>query len=73
MSNYVTLTPAYGRDYKSRPAVITDWEAGKDFTIQHFKLSGYVNNAQILQLKEDGITHLTFRYSGNTRSFNIKL
>lgn len=73
MSNYVTLTPAYGRDYKSRPAVIADWESGKDFTIQHFKLSGYVNNAQISELKEDGITHLTFRYSGNTRSFNIKL
>ena len=29
----MTLTPSYGRDYKSAKAVKADWEAGKDFTI----------------------------------------
>lgn len=29
--NYITVTPAYGRDYKSRAAMLVDWEAGKDF------------------------------------------
>jgi len=29
----MTLTPAYGRDYKSKKAVLADWEAGKDFII----------------------------------------
>ena len=29
-----TLTPAYGRDYKSRAALLADWEAGKDFQMQ---------------------------------------
>lgn len=30
--NY-TLTPAYGRDYKSKAALLADWHAGKDFVI----------------------------------------
>ena len=30
---YTTLTPAYGRDYKSKKAVLEDWAAGKDFII----------------------------------------
>lgn len=29
----LTLTPAYGRDYKSKKAVIEDWNSGKDFVI----------------------------------------
>jgi hypothetical protein len=29
----MTLTPAYGRDYKSAKEVKADWEANKDFII----------------------------------------
>jgi hypothetical protein len=29
----MTLTPSYGRDYKSEKEVKADWEANKDFTI----------------------------------------
>lgn len=29
----MTLTPAYGRDYKSKKEVIAAWEAGKDFIV----------------------------------------
>ena len=29
--NDIHATPAYGRDYKSKAAVLTDWLAGKDF------------------------------------------
>ena len=29
----MTLTPAYGRDYKSKKAVLQDWNDGKDFII----------------------------------------
>ena len=32
----MTLTPAYGRDYKSAKAAKADWEAGKDFIIANF-------------------------------------
>ena len=27
----IHAVPAYGRDYKSKAAVIADWQAGKDF------------------------------------------
>jgi hypothetical protein len=27
----IHATPAYGRDYKSKAAVLADWNAGKDF------------------------------------------
>lgn len=33
MDDSMTLTPAYGRDYKSAKEVKADWEANKDFTI----------------------------------------
>jgi len=29
------LTPAYGRDYNSKDAVLADWNAGKDFKIHN--------------------------------------
>jgi len=31
--DYLTLVPAYGRDYQSAKAVKADWYAGKDFQI----------------------------------------
>lgn len=34
MSSY-ELTPAYGRDYKSKKEVIEAWNAGKDFIGDH--------------------------------------
>ena len=33
---HVTLTPAYGRDYKSSHAVLADYDAGKDFILNAF-------------------------------------
>lgn len=30
---FLTLVPSYGRDYKSKKDVQTDWDANKDFTI----------------------------------------
>jgi hypothetical protein len=40
---YVSAIPAYGRDYKSKKAVLEDWNAGKDFLVQDMFSSGYVN------------------------------
>jgi len=31
--SYLTVTPAYGRDYKSAKAAKEDWNSGKDFII----------------------------------------
>lgn len=32
----MTLTPAYGRDYKTKKAVLTDWNDDRDFIIADF-------------------------------------
>jgi hypothetical protein len=31
---YLTVVPAYGRDYPSKAKAIADWDAGLDFTVQ---------------------------------------
>lgn len=46
----MTLTPAYGRDYKSKAEVQADWDADKDFIIAdvHDRYSGKpVNKSQL--------------------------
>ena len=46
---FVTLTPAYGRDYKSAKAVKTDWVDEKDFVIAdlfHPDSGRYINRQQ---------------------------
>lgn len=32
----ITLTPAYGRDYKSKAAVQVDWDDCKDFIVTSY-------------------------------------
>lgn len=39
MSNYVSLVPAYGRDYNSKAAVLEAWRTGRDFEIRSFSSS----------------------------------
>jgi hypothetical protein len=34
MSTYLTVSPAYGRDYRSGKAALQDWLDGKDFRIE---------------------------------------
>ena len=46
MSKYLGVVPAYGRDYKSKAAVLKDWEDGKDFIISdvmHRDCGRYIN------------------------------
>jgi hypothetical protein len=53
------LTPAYGRDYKSKKALLADFDAGKDFVTNPYNgPSQYVNKVQI----EKG-TQIQFRYN----------
>lgn len=51
MSRYLTVVPAYGRDYKSKKDAVADWEAGKDFRIADIGAGRddgrYVNNADL--------------------------
>jgi hypothetical protein len=43
----MTLTPAYGRDYKNRAQIIADLNAGKDFMAHSYDGSGYINLPQM--------------------------
>lgn len=62
----MTLTPAYGRDYKSKAAVLADWNADQDFIEA---LSGKpVNRADLSSY--EGI--ITIRYRKLTSAVNIE-
>lgn len=66
---FMIAIPAYNRDYKSKKAVMDDWNAGKDFQMQP---SGqYLNNRDIESCKEP-IT-LNIRYSKLASVCVIKL
>lgn len=36
----MTLSPAYGRDYRSKAEVQRDWESGKDFVVESIFFDG---------------------------------
>ena len=55
--HYITLVPAYGRDYRSKAAVLADWNSGKDF--QDTQTGQYIN-------KEDAIKY------GNGAQFSAR-
>lgn len=57
--SHLTLSPAYGRDYKSAKEVKADWESGKDFDVQSMFASGYINKADALA---QGIKSVNIRY-----------
>ena len=61
----MTLTPAYGRDYKSAQAVLDDWESDLDFQVA---LTGQKANRADLSNYEGDIT---IRYHRLTRSVII--
>jgi len=65
--NFITLLPAYGRDYKSKKAILNDLNALKDFIVSH---SGQYINKQ--QFNELGISSFNVRYSQQRKLVNIK-
>ncbi len=61
---YWSLTPAYGRDYKSKAAVMADWDADKDFIIADISSPWDGKPANRSALAADGVTQtINIRYS----------
>lgn len=60
-----TLTPAYGRDYKSRDAVFHDLQTGKDFVTNGPAATGTYANLNDLQ--QCGYTQVTVRYDNQRK------
>lgn len=71
MTKYLTVVPAYGRDYTSAKAVKADWEAGKDFQICDMSCQNdgaYINKEDA---SREGIT-VNVRYARLTKVLPIK-
>ena len=55
----MTLTPAYGRDYKSKALAIKDFDAGKDFVANTYNHEGYITKSELLEMN---IHEVNIRY-----------
>lgn len=68
---YLTVVPAYGRDYKSKKEVQAAWDAGQDFQIQDMSSphnGRYINKQDATK----GMT-LNVRYKGLREIHVIKV
>lgn len=65
-----TLIPAYGRDYKSKKAVQTDWDAGKDFLTQSIDIGfdQYINKQDA---ENEGLKTIMIRYQNKTKIVGV--
>ena len=66
--NYITLLPAYGRDYKSKKSIINDLNGLKDFVISH--TGQYINKPQFKELQ---ISSFNVRYDQQRKIANINI
>lgn len=70
----MTLTPAYGRDYKSIKAVQDDFDAGKDFLINDFiNTQNHGRYANKEDLVGTGLKSVKVRYAKMTKVGFLKL
>jgi len=65
---YLTLLPAYGRDYKSKKLIIEDLNSNKDFI--ESSSNSYINKQQF---KELNISSFNVRYDQHRKITNIKI
>jgi len=59
----MTIIPAYGRDYKSRKAAISDLEADKDFIIADYGNPYDTKPINLSQIKGEKMRSVTIRYN----------
>jgi len=68
----VTLTPAYGRDYKSSQAVKADFESNKDFVFNNI-MSPYDGKfCSKSQFSEGTILHLRYNQNRDVIVLEVK-
>ena len=64
---YITVTPAYGRDYKSAKSARADWTAGKDFIIQQF---GHPDDQKPMASRDVNGEQINIRFDQNRKICN---
>jgi hypothetical protein len=67
------VVPAYGRDYKSKKAVVEDWNAGKDFVIADMSSQWDTKPVNRQDAVGAGVTDLQVRYSRLMKIAVLKL
>ena len=70
----LTATPAYGRDYQSKAALLTDFEGGKDF--KGFSVVGNVDtyfSFRDIDMLRKRFDCIEFRYSKQRKVFLYQL
>jgi hypothetical protein len=66
-----TLTPAYGRDYKSKKEVVEAFESGKDFIYNSY--DGQVTYCSKEDLLQKNVKSVQIRFKNNTQVIVVKL
>lgn len=67
---FLTVIPAYGRDYKSKAAALNDWNHGRDFilaTVHHPDAGRYINKQDADQDNHS----IMIRYAGQRMIVNV--
>jgi len=72
MAKRITVTPAYGRDFKSKQEAVAAWEAGKDFVVADMGkyMGAYINKEDA---QNDQITEVNIRFKGLTQVVVVKM
>jgi hypothetical protein len=65
---HLTVIPAYGRDYKSKKAALTDWNADKDFYVATLGQEGYINRPEA----DAAMLTIGIRYNQQRSIFYVK-
>ena len=69
----MTLTPAYGRDYKSQKAVKADWDNNKDFVVNDISSPWNGSYCNQSDLQNAGITSAIIRYDRLAKIMSVKV
>lgn len=67
MSIQLTVSSAYGRDYKSKASALADWLANKDFIIRSVGpyMGQYINIESVRESGEHAV--ISIRYKADTK------
>lgn len=67
----ITLTPAYGRDYKTKSGAQKDFDTGKDFILNSLDAPQKLVNKK--QLADEGVTEVKLRFAGQTKAVIVEV
>ena len=70
--NYVVLSGAYGRDYGNKRAIVTDFEAGKDFIIRSAGLNAIGKLCSIRDFAKGVTVELRYSQDRKVEMYKVK-